>query len=694
MPKRTTQPLMNSTPPGAETRKRRGKASSSSLFTPSNEADSRGRESSESTPLSLDDFHQLIQMSSASILCVSFPAPIPKNLAPDEFAAAVYRSPSLCVEGNLQCARITGARSVEALRGQPFSKVLPSSRGFYGMVQEWSRRGLNSQPFEWETIDSEHRPQLLHTAIYGHTSGGCLDRAWLIMRDMSVLTRAIKAVAKTETHYRHLLNHTGILFIRSHRDGTLSFATPATLRTLGIKNEGVATVDELLSSVALPVCGAELSRLAEHRLSGSSSPLHLSIYLATDSLQSCRYEISQVPHVNTSGELDYVDLVGVPASSEEGNQSSQQTRHAPQERDIVVAGLGHDVNNHLLVASANLQLASASMAPNSPGALATTAALAAIQQCSRIVSRFSHISQAVEPRPEPLPIANLLRECALHCAPLIPQGIKLEVSKGGTRLIGFADPDHIRQVLVNLILNAREALGASGSIVLSATVKAPPKRGDPPPAERSICLSVSDNGPGIETRLLANLFQPFVTTKASTKKRGLGLTMVKTLVELNNGAVSVTSARGVGTTFTITIPATTRSAKERNMAPTSRAANRRLSILVADDQPEIRDTLMRALVARGHQVLAVPDGSSLARALAHQDYTFDVLLVDDGMPGSTGAGLIKRARELAPGVPIILTSGDPTAIDSLVHDARHTRFLAKPFTLNDLYNAVESENVI
>jgi CheY-like chemotaxis protein/anti-sigma regulatory factor (Ser/Thr protein kinase) len=270
----------------------------------------------------------------------------------------------------------------------------------------------------------------------------------------------------------------------------------------------------------------------------------------------------------------------------------------------------------------------------------------------------------------------------------------LEVSKGAAKLIGFADPDHIRQVVVNLILNAREALGASGSIVLSATVKAPSKRGDPPTTDRLICLSVSDNGPGIETRLLAHLFQPYVTTKASTKKRGLGLTMVKTLVELNKGTVSVTSARGVGTTFTITIPATTRSAKERNVAPKLCAANRRLSILVADDQPEIRDTLMRALVARGHQVLAVPDGSSLTRALAQQEYTFDVLLVDDGMPGSTGAGLIKSARELALGIPIILTSGNPTAIDSLVPNARHKRFLAKPFSLNDLYEAVESESFI
>jgi len=276
----------------------------------------------------------------------------------------------------------------------------------------------------------------------------------------------------------------------------------------------------------------------------------------------------------------------------------------------------------------------------------------------------------------------------------MPKGIRIVPAIHGRNLWVWIDRSHLSQALLNLVLNARDALGSSGIITLSATRKvlSPPFR--PSSAPPPVCVSVSDNGPGIDERIARTIFEPFVSTKSHSGTRGLGLSMVKTLIERNGGEVAVTTARGIGTTFTLSIPSGCRPSTLRGATiPTKDPAHLNprtsLTILVADDDAEVREIFLRALRSRGHQPVAVPNAVVALQELSLPESSFEVVIIDDGMPGSSAASLCEAIQRIRPEVPIIVTSGS-RSVANLPIDQTKRRFLAKPFSLEELFTTVES----
>jgi nitrogen-specific signal transduction histidine kinase len=241
-----------------------------------------------------------------------------------------------------------------------------------------------------------------------------------------------------------------------------------------------------------------------------------------------------------------------------------------------------------------------------------------------------------------------------------------------------ADRNQLELALVNLVVNARDAMPGGGAILISATLEQE-KTG---PGERFVCLSITDEGEGMERDVLARAAEPFFTTKGIGKGTGLGLSMVHGMIEQCGGRLELKSAPGKGTTVTMWLPIA-EAGLDKAPARAARAeayrAVRPLTILAVDDDPIVLVNTAAMLADMGHQVHPAASGSMALTLL--QNLPVDLLITDYAMPGMTGAELIRRARLLRPDLPAIVVSGFAELDEGVVLEAPR---LAKPFRQHQL----------
>jgi CheY-like chemotaxis protein len=208
---------------------------------------------------------------------------------------------------------------------------------------------------------------------------------------------------------------------------------------------------------------------------------------------------------------------------------------------------------------------------------------------------------------------------------------------------------------------------------------------------------VSDNGVGIPAHVRPNIFEPFFTTKAPGRGTGLGLAMVASIIKRAGGRVDVTSELGRGTTFTIVLPAADRVAAPAPLSADVRAAPEVVpgatapsgTVLLVDDDAQVRYASRRMLERAGYGVLEAPDGASALAVAARQHQRIDLLLTDLLMPGVSGRTVIARFREMRPGIPIVCVTGFAAERDDgSTLSLQVNAIVAKPFTMDVLTRAL------
>ena len=249
----------------------------------------------------------------------------------------------------------------------------------------------------------------------------------------------------------------------------------------------------------------------------------------------------------------------------------------------------------------------------------------------------------------------------------------------------LADANQMEMALLNLAINARDAMQDGGRIDFSAAPAAPPA-GFLPDGEY-VRIAVADSGAGMAPDILAKVFEPFFTTKGVGKGTGLGLSQVYGMAQQSGGGARILSEPGQGTTVEIWL----RAAGTLNAAPPVRvaaraAAARPARILIVEDDDFVRESMVSSLEALGHQVTQAADGAAGLRAL--EAAAPELLITDYLMPGITGAELMERARALYPELPMIIATGyaDMKAIEQALGDGL---VLRKPFQLAELALSVE-----
>jgi CheY-like chemotaxis protein len=270
--------------------------------------------------------------------------------------------------------------------------------------------------------------------------------------------------------------------------------------------------------------------------------------------------------------------------------------------------------------------------------------------------------------------------------------VQLEWPSDAEVWCAYADSTQLELALMNLIINARDAMPRGGTIRVGArNARAPAANPLGLPAGDYVVLAVSDDGSGIPAAILEQVTEPFFTTKAVGKGTGLGLSMVYGFARQSGGAIAIDSQEGEGTTVEIWLPRAPAPAAAREdkppPEPDSAAEGRPLRILLVDDHDAVRETTAGMLSDMGHQVETAADGPGLLSKLSAAPADYDLIITDYAMPLLSGADVLKQAREIRPGMPGIIISGYADS-RSISRSITESAVLTKPFTLDQMKRAI------
>jgi two-component system cell cycle sensor histidine kinase/response regulator CckA len=365
----------------------------------------------------------------------------------------------------------------------------------------------------------------------------------------------------------------------------------------------------------------------------------------------------------------------------------------------MAAAIAHNFNNMLGAVIGNLELALDDVPQGSELQTCISEAMKASHRAAEI-SRFmlTYLGQTAG-KAEPIDPANAAREtCALLDAS-IPANVQLKTELPPHGPIIHADGVHLKQVFTNLITNAVEAIGErEGEIALAIHVMAGTQvqesklfpLGWEPKAKEYVCLSVGDNGCGVDAATLENIFDPFFSTKFAG--RGLGLSVVLGLVRTYGGAIAVESHPGRGATFKVFFP---KSEEEtplfaRDEVPVTRCVAGGGLVLVVDDEPMVRNMAESMLKRRlGYEVVTAGDGYEAVEIFRARKDEISLVLLDLSMPGMNGWETLSALRALRHDIPVVLASGyDEAQVMQGDHPQRPQAFVHKPYLMADLREAL------
>ncbi len=327
----------------------------------------------------------------------------------------------------------------------------------------------------------------------------------------------------------------------------------------------------------------------------------------------------------------------------------------------LVGGVAHDFANLLTMISGYCDL----MLSRLPGQSAMRPDLDEIRKAAnrgaQLTSQLLAFTRGQTIQPKALDLNAVIADLQRMLRPIIGEYVELEAVLAPELRCVMADPGQIDQVLVNLILNARDAMPAGGRITVeTANTELPPDEAREHGMKAGPCvlLSVRDNGHGMEPETLRRIFQPFFTTKEKGKGTGLGLNTVRRIVQQSGGEIWARSAPGEGAVFTICLPSVTESGEPgQASSPALRPNEGRETILLVEDDDGVRRLISHVLQRRGYQVLEAESGESALRVFESSQTRIDLVLTDIVMPQMNGRELAEKLLELRPGLKIVFMSG-------------------------------------
>jgi CheY-like chemotaxis protein len=353
----------------------------------------------------------------------------------------------------------------------------------------------------------------------------------------------------------------------------------------------------------------------------------------------------------------------------------------------LTGGLAHDFNNVLMAILGNLDLVARNLPDGAPGKSLVTAAILAAERGATLTKRMLAFARRQELQPEAVSVPRLVNGMTEMLRRSLGPAIEIATEFEDRLSFVCVDPNQLELALLNLALNARDAMPSGGRLTIGA-------RGERVAAGEInnlaagdyVRITVTDDGEGMDEPTLKRAAEPFFTTKGAGKGTGLGLSMVHGLTGQSGGLTRIRSRSGVGTTVEMWLPVAESNEKHRPR-PAPAAANGAWQshvILLVDDDPMVAAGTAAMLEGLGHRVVMASSGAQALDVLEADDAP-DLVITDHAMPGMTGTELARHIRLHRPNLPIILATGYAEIPSNGIADLQR---LDKPFRLDKLAAAI------
>ena len=369
-------------------------------------------------------------------------------------------------------------------------------------------------------------------------------------------------------------------------------------------------------------------------------------------------------------------------------QAAQATMIRSQKLEAIgqlTGGVAHDFNNLLQVISGNLQLLSKDIAGNARAEIRVQSALAGVARGSKLASQLLAFARRQPLEPRVLNVGRLIKGMDEMLRRALGGEIEVETVVAGGLWNSLIDPDQLENAVLNLAINARDAMNGEGRLTIEASNAFLDdeyvRQHDELSAGQYVMIAVTDTGTGIPPDILERVYEPFFTTKAEDKGTGLGLAMVYGFLKQSGGHVKIYSEVGAGTTVKLYFPREVASEDTLVGAPSGEVKGGEETILVVEDDDEVREVAVAMLTELGYRVVKARDAAS-ALVVVESGIPIDLIFTDVMMPGTLRSpDLARKAKERLPNVAVLFTSGYTQ--NAIVHGGRldpGVELLAKPYT--------------
>ena len=359
----------------------------------------------------------------------------------------------------------------------------------------------------------------------------------------------------------------------------------------------------------------------------------------------------------------------------------------------LTGGIAHDFNNLLTAVVGSLDLLLRRTEDERLRRLAGNA-LQAAERGADLTSQLLAFSRRQRLSPAPVQPNDVVSGMGDMIARTIGPHVRVETSLDPRLWLALADPTQLEVMILNLAINARDAMPSGGRLTISTrnVERIPPALAGELEPRAYVAIAVSDTGGGMPADVAARAFEPFFTTKPPGKGTGLGLAQLYGFAKQSGGTARIESREGEGTTVTIYLPRTQAPARAPEAVPLQSRSDRQLRLLLVDDDDDVRMVAAAMIEEAGYEVETAESGTAALTAL--ESGTFHLLLTDIVMPGMSGVELAGHVRKLRPDLPVVFASGYAD-LQTFGGELAEERVLKKPYRVGDvaaiLHEVLESD---
>jgi PAS domain S-box-containing protein len=657
------------------------------------------KETEEALRRSEQNYRMFVAQSSKGIFRLELDAPIPIDLGEEELVHRIVHD-SFMAECNDALARMYGVPSGRDLTGKRLAEMLlANDPRNLRITRDFIRSGFQTRDLESHEVDSQGNPKIFLNSMTGVVEDGKLVRIWGIQRDITEWGRLDEARKETEEALRHaelkyrtFFEEAVVGIFQSRADGECLIANPTLARMFGYDSpeEFIACVNNRTRQFHVhPESRQEFARIMHE--TGRVRNFEIQVYRKDGTTMWLSVNARAIRQAGV--------MVSYEGMSEDITDRKLLEKQLLQARKMeavgsLAGGIAHDFNNVLGVILGQGELLLQKLAPSDPSFRRVEQIYEAGKRGASLTEQILAFSRQQIMRLTTLDLNSVVEKFSNMIESLIGEDVTLVRRLDPTLGLVSADAGQIEQVLMNLVVNARDAMPQGGTI----TIRTANEKLDDVFVRRHayatqgscVVLTVSDTGTGMDEQTAARAFDPFFTTKEAGKGTGLGLSTVYGIVKQSGGCIIVDSRLGTGTSISVYLsrveePATT----ENGTKQSTSSARGSETILLVEDAIPLREVTREFLAETGYVVLEAGNASEALEAAEHYDAEISLLIADVVLPGINGPALAEQLLSRRPGTKVLYISGYTG--DAVVRNGvlqSDIAFLKKPFTHDALRRKV------